>query len=83
MKSITIPYTKKKLQELEAWFDNHRPYPKSLRLDASTFIPDVEHTMACLRSQANIYYENRKMQGPIRLMERIKKKLEEEGGEEA
>ncbi len=69
-------YTKEELQELENWFKTVS-VPQTLQLDKAMNIPDLPDTLTRLFDQADICYENPKMQGCIILLERIKAKLEE------
>lgn len=71
-------YTKEELEELESWFRKYE-LPQSLQLDKATYIPDLENTLSYLYGQAEICRENPKMQGAILLLERIRKKLEDQG----
>ena len=76
MDDIKHVYTKEELRELENWFEG-KELPQSLRLDKATYIPNLKDTLSRLCQQADVCYENPKMQGCILLMERIKAKLEE------
>lgn len=77
MTKITLKlYTHEELLELEEWF-KQIDLPESIQLDKATYIPDLKDTINRLFVQAEINYENPKMQGAIYLLERLKAKLEE------
>ena len=77
MAKITLKlYTHEELLELEEWFKKI-DLPESIQLDKATYIPDLKDTINRLFVQAEINYENPKMQGAIYLLERLKAKLEE------
>lgn len=77
MAKITLKlYTHEELLELEEWF-KQIDLPESIQLDKATYIPDLKDTINRLFVQAEINYENPKMQGAIYLLERLKAKLEE------
>lgn len=68
-------YTEEELKELFQWFDN-QDFPADMRLDKSTYIPDLRTTLTYLKWQAENYREELRLQGCITLLERIKAKLE-------
>ena len=72
MKITTI----EELNELRAWF-NSQELPETMYIDKATYSPDLKSTIDMLFDQANLYYENPKMQGSILLLRRIKAILEE------
>lgn len=77
MAKITLKlYTHEELLELEEWF-KQIDLPESIQLDKATYVPDLKDTINRLFVQAEINYENPKMQGAIYLLERLKAKLEE------
>lgn len=76
MKKTDEIYTKKEMEELKAWFSGTK-LPASMQLDKATFIPDLKDTIGRLLQQADLCYENPKLQGVLRLLERIKAKLTE------
>ena len=77
MAKITLKlYTHEELLELEEWF-KQIDLPESIQLDKATYGPDLKDTINRLFVQAEINYENPKMQGAIYLLERLKAKLEE------
>ena len=80
MKEYKIYYTKEELKALIQWFADH-PLPDSLRVDKVTYIPNLSYTVKCLLLQAEIYQDNYKIQGSILLLDRIKRKLEEESSD--
>ena len=67
------------LVELNEWFDQCR-LPESLQLDQAVYIPDLPDTVLRLFEQAEVCYDNPKMQGCICLLERIREKLGETVG---
>ncbi len=69
-------YSYEELMELIKWFDDKK-LPESIQLDKATYIPDVKDTLGKLAVQAEIGYENPKLQGSIFLLKRLKNKLEE------
>ncbi len=69
-------YSYDELMELIKWFDDKK-LPVSIQLDKATYIPDVKDTLEKLAVQAEIGYENPKLQGSIFLLKRLKDKLEE------
>ena len=77
MAKITLKlYTHEELLELEEWFKKIELL-ESIQLDKAPYIPDLKDTINRLFVQAEINYENPKMQGAIYLLERLKAKLEE------
>lgn len=76
MKENRKLYTLEELQALKDWFKD-KELPQDMRLDKATYIPDLKKTLSSLFLQADVCYENPKMQGCIFLLERIKAKLEE------
>lgn len=68
-------YTIEELRQLEEWFEG-RDLPQEMHLDKATYIPDLKETVSHLCMQAEVCYENPKMQGCIILLERIKEQLE-------
>ena len=68
-------YTKEELNDLKAWFVG-RKLPKTMQLGKSVFIPDVEDSLQRLFDQADVCFENPKMQGCLFMLEDIKSELE-------
>ncbi|MGL4520379.1 MAG: DUF6965 family protein [Phocaeicola sp.] len=68
-------YSEEEIQELEKWFKEQQ-LPASLIIDKSTSIPNLKETLVSLFEQAYICRENPKMLGAIRLIEKIKSKLD-------
>lgn len=68
-------YTKEELQALKEWFDA-ASLPESLKVDKAVSIPHLKETVERLFDQAEVCYENPKMQGCIILLENIKARLE-------
>lgn len=80
MPKETIKHTQEEIGKLKNWFDEHADkLPKEMQIDESTYTPDLQLTISALLDQAEIYYENPKMQGSIFILEKIKKKLEADG----
>lgn len=67
--------TKEELQALKEWFDASS-LPESLKVDKAVSIPHLKETVERLFDQAEVCYENPKMQGCIILLENIKARLE-------
>lgn len=67
--------TKEELQALKEWFDA-ASLPESLKVDKAVSIPHLKETVERLFDQAEVCYENPKMQGCIILLENIKARLE-------
>lgn len=67
--------TKEELQALKEWFDA-ASLPESLNVDKAVSIPHLKETVERLFDQAEVCYENPKMQGCIILLENIKARLE-------
>lgn len=70
-------YTHEEVDELKAWFDQAE-LPAEMQLDKAVYIPDVKETVRRLFLQAYVCCENPRLQGCLRLLERIKAHLEEE-----
>ena len=71
-------YTIEEINELKEWFENHMNIiPQAMQINSSAFTPNLPDTIQMLLEQAYICCENPKMQGCIRLLEKIKKNLEE------
>lgn len=70
-------YTHEEVDQLKAWFDQAE-LPAEMQLDKAVYIPDVKETVRRLFLQAHVCYENPRLQGCLRLLERIKAHLEEE-----
>lgn len=71
-------YTTEELNELKEWFKNHKNIiPQTMQINSSAFTPNLPDTIQMLLEQAYICCENPKMQGCIRLLEKIKNNLEE------
>ena len=66
--------TQEELQELVEWFEQ-KTLPAQMQLDKATYIPNLPETVERLFIQAEINYDNPKMQGCIYLLLRIKEKL--------
>ncbi len=69
-------YTLEDLDRLKAWFDEQE-LPKTFQISKSEFTPNLKETVHHLFEQAYDVYENPKMYGSIRILERIKKLIEE------
>lgn len=67
--------TKEELQALKEWFDA-ASLPESLKVDKAVSIPHLKETVERLFDQAEVCYDNPKMQGCIILLENIKARLE-------
>lgn len=67
--------TKEELQALKEWFDA-ASLPESLKVYKAVSIPHLKETVERLFDQAEVCYENPKMQGCIILLENIKARLE-------
>lgn len=70
-------YTLEEVNQLKTWFEQVE-LPAEMQLDKSVYIPDVKETVERLFMQAYVCYENPRLQGCLRLLERIKAHLEEE-----
>ena len=70
-------YTHEEVDLLKAWFDQAE-LPAEMQLDKAVYIPDVKETVRRLFLQAYVCCENPRLQGCLRLLERIKAHLEEE-----
>lgn len=69
--------TLEEINELKNWFESHQNIlPETMQIDSSAFTPNLKNTINALIEQAYICYENPKMQGCIRLLEKIKKQIE-------
>lgn len=77
MKQVNETYTREEVDRLKAWFDAVA-LPETMQLDKATYIPSVPRTIEILFHQAYLYHDNPKLQGVLYLLERIKKKVEEE-----
>lgn len=70
-------YTKEDYLELKSWFEmNDRLLQGDMRIDASTYIPDVKKTVSMLLEQVSEYHGNDKMYGGYLLLNKIKQHLE-------
>ena len=79
MREISAAYTKEDYLEIKAWFEAHESsLPETMLINDSTYTPDLKATISMVFEQVEIYYDNHKMQGSYRLLEKIKRKLEEE-----
>lgn len=67
--------TQEEWQELKQWFAAHE-LPSTLSVDKATYLPDTRLTVGSLLAQAEVCYENPRMQGCILLLKRIKERLE-------
>lgn len=66
-------HTIEEVEELKNWFEaNKDRLPQTMQIDKSAFTPNLPETVVMLLEQAYVCYENPKMQGCIRLLERIK-----------
>lgn len=84
MKKFEVTHTLEEVNELKRWFDEQADrLPATMQINSSAYTDDLKETISMLFDQAYICYENRKMQGCIFLLERIKKNLEEGVGENA
>lgn len=70
-------YTKEEIDSLKAWFDA-RTLPQEMQIDSSAYTPNLSETVNMLFEQAYICYENYKMLGCVRLLEKIKSNLEQQ-----
>lgn len=70
-------YTVEEVDQLKAWFEQAE-LPAEMQLDKAVYIPDVKETVRRLFLQAYVCCENPRLQGCLRLLERIKVHLEEE-----
>lgn len=68
-------YKKEELKVLKDWFAS-QDLPQGLRVDKAINIPNLKETVARLFDQAEVCFENPKMQGCLILLENIKAKLE-------
>ena len=72
-----LTHTIEEIDELRTWFEeNKNKFPQSMQLDASAYIPNLATTIDMLFEQAYVCYNNPKMQGPILILKKIKKNLE-------
>lgn len=70
-------YTIEEINELKEWFESHKNIiPQTMQIESSAFSPNLLDTIQMLLEQAYICCENPKMQGSIRLLQKIKKNLE-------
>lgn len=69
--------TREEVYDIIAWLKGH-PLPESLRLDKSYNIPDLKKTIEALTHNVEQVLANPNRQGELFLLERIKKKLEED-----
>lgn len=69
-------YTREDLDALKAWFDEQE-LPKTMDISKSEHTPNLKETIANLFEQAYEVYDNPKMSGSIRILERIQKRLME------
>ena len=70
--------TIEEVDELKNWFEaNKDRLPQTMQIDKSAFTPNLHETVVMLLEQAYVCYENPKMQGCIRLLERIKQIITE------
>lgn len=67
----------RKIKVVEDWFVQQQ-LPASMQLDSGTYIPDLPDTVSRLFEQSYLYAGNYRMEGSLRLLLRIKKKLESE-----
>ena len=70
-------YTIEEVDELKAWAEQAE-FPAEMQLDKAVYIPDVKETVHRLIMQAYVCHENPRLQGCLRLLERIKAGVEEE-----
>ena len=70
-------YTIEEVDELKAWAEQAE-FPAEMQLDEAVYIPDVKETVHRLIMQAYVCHENPRLQGCLRLLERIKARVEEE-----
>ena len=76
-KAITL-HTLEEINELKFWFNEHKAnLPATMQIEKGCYTPNLASTIDMLFDQANICYENPKMQGCILLLEKIKKNLTE------
>lgn len=69
-------YTLEEINELKNWFESHQDIiPETMQIDSSAYTPNLANTISALIEQAYVCYENPKMQGAIRLLEKIKTKI--------
>lgn len=74
---IKRTYTLEEVEELKTWFEtNQGRLPQTMQIDSSASTPNLPETVSMLLEQAYICYENPKMQGCIRLLEKIKRNME-------
>lgn len=64
-------YTIEEVDELKAWAEQAE-FPAEMQLDKAVYIPDVKETVHRLIMQAYVCHENPRLQGCLRLLERIK-----------
>ena len=64
-------YTIEEVDQLKAWAEQTE-FPAEMQLDKAIYIPDVKETVRRLVMQAYVCYENPRLQGCLRLLERIK-----------
>ena len=70
-------YTIEEVDQLKAWAEQTE-FPAEMQLDKAIYIPDVKETVRRLVMQAYVCYEKQRLQGCLRLLERIKARIEEE-----
>jgi hypothetical protein len=70
-------YTIEEVDQLKAWAEQTE-FPAEMQLDKAIYIPDVKETVRRLVMQAYVCYENPRLPGCLRLLERIKARIEEE-----
>ena len=77
MEKKTI-HTNEEILELKTWFDNMaEKLPKTMQIDNCTFSPNLKKTVEILLEQIHIIHKNSQMQGPILLLKKIKKNIED------
>jgi len=70
-------YTLEEIEELKNWFNSHQDIiPDTMQIDKSAYSPNLKNTIHALIEQAYVCYENPKMQGSIRLLEKIRMNLD-------
>lgn len=71
-------HTTQDVEDLKEWFENHSAeIPKTMQIDTSAFSPNLRETINMLLEQAYVSCENPKMQGSIRILQKIKTRIEE------
>lgn len=75
-------YSSEEVAELEQWYAARRAsLPRSVRLDAGTFIPDLPSTVGTLLSQARMHREVPAFAYAARMLLAIRQVLTQEGEE--